>query len=98
MSYAYTQDVPIDATIYAKIRERLGSEPLAGLLVHLVVRRDDGTLRYIDVWESESACERAFEERIHPAVFGAFRELGFRPAGEPARTPLDVIEIRSGAA
>jgi hypothetical protein len=32
------------------------------------VRRPDGGLRYIDVWESEEDCARAFDERIHPAV------------------------------
>lgn len=91
--YAFEQPVPIDAAIYAKIRERLGDEPLEGLVVHLVVRAADGSLKYVDVWESEEACDRAFRERIHPAVAAVFREANFRPSGEPSRTPIDVIDV-----
>jgi len=92
--YAYTQDVPIDADVYQQIIDTLGSEPIAGSLLHLCVRRADGGLRYLDVWESEEACARAFEERIHPAVDAAFG--GARPAGEPVVHRLDVLHA-SGA-
>lgn len=92
MVYAYTQDVPIDAAMYQKIIDRLGPEPLAGNLLHLCVRRPDGGLRYIDVWESEQACAKAFDERIHPAVDAAFG--GQRPAAEPTVHHLDVLDAR----
>ncbi len=92
MVYAFTQDVPIDEPTYRKIMDRLGSEPLVGSLLHLAVRRDDGGLRYVDVWESEEACGRAFEERIHPAVGSVFKEMGFRPDGEPPVNRLDIID------
>jgi hypothetical protein len=92
MVYAYTQDVPIDEQTYRKIIDRLGPEPLKGALLHLAIRRPDGGLRYIDVWESEEMCTRAFEERIHPAVYGVFKDIGFRPDGEPSVSPLDVID------
>ncbi|HWO64203.1 MAG TPA: hypothetical protein VNO31_29645, partial [Umezawaea sp.] len=72
MVYAYVQDVPIGDELYRKVIDELGPEPLAGSLMHLCVRRPDGGLRYIDVWESEEACARAFDERIHPAVDTAF--------------------------
>lgn len=91
--YAYTQDVPIDQPTYERIVELLGPEPLRGSLLHLCVRRDDGGLRYLDVWESEDACARAFDERIHPAVDAA---LGGRRPGEPTVTHLDVVNA-SGA-
>ena len=91
--YSYEQDVPISEDVYAKIKAKLGPEPLDGLLVHIVVRRPNGQLKYIDVWESEAKCARAFEARIHPAVFGVFQEIGFRPEGEPAKTALDVVEV-----
>jgi hypothetical protein len=42
MTYAFTQDVPIDAAFYQRIVEGLGSEVPDGLVVHLVVERDDG--------------------------------------------------------
>jgi hypothetical protein len=92
--HAYIQDVPIGEELYARIRANLGTAPIPGLLLHLVVRRDGGLLRYIDVWESEAACDAAFETHIHPAVAAAFREAKFRPpGGEPPRTPLEVVEF-----
>jgi hypothetical protein len=90
--YAYTQDVPIEPELYARIIDELGPEPLSGSLLHLCVRRPEGGLRYIDVWESREACARAFEERIHPAVDRAFG--GARPAGEPEVHPLEVVDLR----
>jgi hypothetical protein len=92
MVYAYIQDVPIGPELYGKIIEEIGPEPLAGSLLHLCVRRADGGLRYIDVWESEQDCARAFDERIHPAVERAFG--GARPDGEPAVEHLDVLDAR----
>lgn len=90
MVHAYTQDVPIDEALYRRILDELGPEPLAGQLLHLCVRRPDGGLRYIDVWESEQACAAAFDERIHPAVDRAFG--GARPEGEPVVHRLEVID------
>jgi len=95
--YAFMQDVPINDELYAKIRANLGDEPLPGLLFHLVVRREDGLLRYIDVWESAEACGQTFEKRIHPAVFAAFKEAKFRPSGEPSRTEMPVVDLMVGA-
>lgn len=87
--YAYLQDVPIDESTYRRIIDLLGPEPLAGSLLHLCVRTPEGGLRYLDVWESEQACERAFGERIHAAVDAAFG--GARPPGEPTVHRLDVL-------
>ncbi len=89
MVYAYIQDVPIGEDLYRQIIAELGPEPLAGALLHLCVRQPDGRLRYLDVWESEQACTRAFEERIHPAVDAAFS--GQRPSAEPEVHRLDVL-------
>jgi hypothetical protein len=89
MTYAYIQDVPIGEELYHRIIDNLGPEPVSGSLLHLCVRQPDGTLRYIDVWESKQACTRAFEDRIHPAVNAAFG--GNRPAGEPTVHPLHVV-------
>ena len=94
MVYAYTQDVPIDEALYRRVLDELGPEPLAGSLLHLCVRRPDGGLRYVEVWESEEACARAFDERVHPAVDRAFG--GHRPDGEPVVTRLEVLHA-SGA-
>jgi hypothetical protein len=87
--YAYIQDVPIGEDLYRSIIDELGPEPIAGSLLHLCVRQPDGKLRYIDVWDSEESCTRAFDERIHPAVEAAFG--GQRPSGEPVVHRLDVL-------
>lgn len=90
MVYAFIQDVPIGEELYRKIMANLGPEPLLGQLLHLCVRQPDGRLRYIEVWESEQACARAFDERIHTAVDAAFG--GSRPQGEPEVHRLDVLD------
>jgi hypothetical protein len=87
--YAFVQDVPIGTELYWKIIDGMGREPLPGQLMHLCVRRADGGLRYIDVWASQEACDRAFDERIHAAVDGAFG--GKRPATEPTREVLEIV-------
>lgn len=89
MMYAYIQDVPIGEDVYRRIIDNIGPEPIAGSLVHLCLREADGRLRYIDVWESEEACTRAFEDRIHPSVDAAFG--GQRPATEPEVHRLNVL-------
>lgn len=95
MVYAWTQDVPIDADTYRRITELMGPEPMDGQVMHLAVHNPDGGLRYIDVWESQEQCDRAFDERVHPAVHAVFRETGRQfPSVEPPRTLLDVIEVR----
>ncbi len=95
MTYAFTQDVPIDTEMYGRITDALGPEPMDGLLLHLCVRNPDGGLRYIDVWESEEQCAAAFEQVVHPAVFPVLVERGALPTGgEPPRTPVDVVEVR----
>lgn len=94
--YAFIQDVPIKEDTYEKIRSALGPEPPEGLVVHLVLRREDGTLRYVDVWQDKASCDAAFRERIHPAVFSVFREVGFTPEGEPRREELPVVHVWLG--
>ena len=92
MTYAFTQDVPIDATLYKRILDGLGDEPPAGLMVHLALERPEGGLRYIDVWESEADWDRFAEERLHPVVQGLLSEAfrGQIPP-EPPRDRLPVI-------
>ncbi len=94
MTYAFTQDVPIDATIYQRILDRLGQEHPKGLLTHLAIALPEGGLRYLDVWESEQDWDRFAEERLHPVVHGLLREaFGDQLPPEPERTPLAVIHV-----
>lgn len=94
MVYAFSQDVPIDADLYRRIVDGIGPQPMDGLLLHLCVRTAEGGLRYIDLWESEEQCDRAFDQRIHPAVDAAFG--GHRPPVEPTVARLQLIDA-SGA-
>lgn len=48
------------------------------------------------MWESQEACDRAFEERIHPAVGSVLQEIGFRPAGEPDRRVVVAVDVLLG--
>lgn len=92
MPYAFTQDVPIDAATYARIRDGIGDEPPPGLIVHLAIERPEGGLRYITVWESEADSDRFSEERLHPVVHTMLRDVfGDDLPPEPERTPTTVI-------
>lgn len=94
MPYAFTQDVPIDAATYERIRAGLGEAPPPGLLVHLAVQLPGGGLRYYDVWESEEHCARFTDEQLHPVVHALLAEVfGEDLPPEPERTPLDVIHV-----
>jgi hypothetical protein len=90
--YAFTQDVPIDAGFYQRIADGLGPTPPTGLVVHLALERPEGGLRYLDVWESEEACERFVEDRLHPVVHALLAEIfGDQLPPEPPRTPISVV-------
>lgn len=94
MTYAFTQDVPIDSGFYSRIVAGLGDALPDGLIVHLAVERPEGGLRYIDVWESEAAWDRFAEERLHPVVHGLLGEVfGDDLPGEPERTVLPVVHV-----
>jgi hypothetical protein len=92
MTYAFTQDVPIDAAFYRRITDELGDVAPEGLVVHLAVELAEGGLRYTDVWESEQDWDRFVEQRLHPVVHGLLREVfGDDLPPEPEQTPLPVI-------
>lgn len=94
MTYAFTQDVPIDAAAYARITDTLGPEPPAGMLVHIALQRPEGGLRYIDVWESEEDCNRFTAERLHPAVGPVLHDVfGDNMPDEPERTPVAALHV-----
>lgn len=98
MSYAWTQDLPISAEMYGRIRDKLRSSNLDGLQAHMAIQADEGVIRYIDVWESREHFQRAMDQVIHPAVFSVFKELGVAPMAEPARNELSLIDFRTANA
>jgi hypothetical protein len=94
MTYAFTQDVPIDAAFYRRITDGLGPDVPKGMIVHMAVERPEGGLRYIDVWETEADWNRFVDERLHPVVHGLLSELfGDSLPPEPEQTPLAVVHV-----
>jgi hypothetical protein len=91
--YAFEQDVPINAEIHAQILDGLGDVTPEGLLAHIAIEREDGTLRYVDLWRSREDCDRFTDERLHPVVGRALAEAGIRPDGEPPRRQLTVVDL-----
>lgn len=92
--YAWTQDLPIDAGAYTEITDRIGDAEMPGAIVHIAIELPDGKLRYVDVWESEEACDAAFAAVIHPAVHPVLMSRNIVVDGEPPRIPLNVIDVR----
>lgn len=94
MTYAFTQDVPIDAGAYRRIIDGLGDEPPKGLIVHVAIERPEGGLRYVDVWESEDDWDRFAEERLHPVVHPLLSaRFGGDAPPEPERVPQRVLHV-----
>ncbi len=97
MTYAFTQDVPIDAAAYQRIVEGLGDDPPPGMVVHLAVELPEGGLRYIDVWATEADCDRFVQERLHPVVHRLLAEVfGEDLPPEPPQIPLPVVHTWVG--
>lgn len=96
MSYAFIQDVPADEAIYRQIRALLPAEAPAGLIAHVVVRRDAG-LRYVDVWETEAQWRRFQEEHVEPAVSQVLGALGIPHDHSMVRVEeIDVVDVWLG--
>jgi hypothetical protein len=94
MTYAFTQDVPIDAAFYKRIIDGLGDTPPEGLIVHIAAERPEGGLRYLDVWESEQDWDRFTEERLHPVVHPLLAEIfGNDLPPEPEQHPMHVLHV-----
>ena len=54
--YAFEQDVPINAAVYARIIEGIGADVPQGLMGHLAIEREDGHLYYLDLCETKADC------------------------------------------
>jgi hypothetical protein len=94
VTYSFIQDLPIDAAFYERISDGVGEEIPKGLVLHLVMERPEGGLRYLDVWESEADLDRFIDDRVHPVVHELLREVfGDEPPPEPERVPQSVIQI-----
>jgi hypothetical protein len=92
VTYAFTQDVPIDAAFYRRVVDGLGPAAPPGLITHLAIERPEGGLRYIDVWETEADWSRFVEQRLHPVIHALLTEVfGDDLPPEPEMTRISVI-------
>jgi hypothetical protein len=95
--YAWLQDVPIGRETYAKIVDRLGEQVPEGLQLHVALEREDGTLRYLDIWDDEASCDRFSEDRLHPAVGPVLAADNIHVTGEPTRVEVGVVHLWGSA-
>lgn len=96
MPYAFIQDVPINRAAYEEIRQRLGDNPPDGLIAHYAIEKEDGTIRYIDLWESEAKWDSFAESTLHPVVGPVLQRHNVHPEREPERVPIKVIDTWFG--
>ena len=95
MTYALEFEVPGDDTLYRRVKEAIGVEPPAGLLVHMVARTAEG-LRHIEVWDTADEHDRFHRERVEPAVHMVLRSMGFTELPPPPHdhVELDLIDLQ----
>ncbi len=96
MTYAFVQDVPINRQAYAEIKKGLGDNPPEGLIAHYAIEKEDRTLRYIDLWESEAHWDAFVEARLHPVVGPVLQRYNVHPEREPERVPITIIDTWFG--
>ena len=93
MPYAFLQRVPATEEIYAELREKLGADKPAGLIVH-VARTVDGGLEYTDVWENEAAWIAFRDGTLEPAVGEVLAGYGIPHTHEAVSSEqINVIDV-----
>jgi hypothetical protein len=90
VTYACSYEVPATIEMYREVRRLIGNEPPDGLVAHVVVRSEMG-IRYLEVWETESAWTRFRDERVEPAVCRVLSAAGFTDM--PPAPPVDQLEV-----
>jgi hypothetical protein len=91
--YAFSYEVPADEGIYRRVQAGLGDELPKGLIVMMVVKRDEG-LRHLGVWESKELFDRFQEERVGPAVAGVLAAIGVtEPPPPPEIEEMDLVDV-----
>ena len=96
MPYSCYYDVPGDERMYAQVKAEIGEEQPKGLVLHMVIKREDG-LRHFEVWESRQEWERFQQERVAPAVAKMLAAVGVtEPPPRPEAQEMELIDIRTG--
>ena len=89
MVHAFVMTPPAGEADYRRVVEEVGTAPIDGAVLHLCVRRPEGGVQYIEVWDSEEDFGRASSERFLPAVE---RALGPRPEA-PTIEAFEVVNM-----
>ena len=93
MPYACFYDVPGGERMYAQVKAQIGEEQPKGLVLHLVVKREEG-LRHFNVWESREEWERFQQERVAPAVAKVLATVGVtEPPPSPEVQEMELIDM-----
>ena len=94
MPYALEFEVPGDEALYRRVKDAIGDERPAGLLVHLVVKTATG-LRHVEVWNSIDEHERFHRDRVEPAVHTVLRSIGLTEMPPPhEHDVLDLVDLQ----
>ena len=97
MSYAYIRKAPFDLETHRAVRQQVGPEAPAGLLVHMVFLRG-GELEFIDVWESEQDWERFESKSLGPVIQAMQTQSRAEaaPTGSSS-TQIEVVDLLVGS-
>ena len=96
MPYAVEFEVPGDEALYGRVKDAIGDEHPAGLLVHMVVKTGGG-LRHIEVWNSIDEHKRFYRDRVEPAVHAVLQSIGLTEMPPPHdHDVLDLVDLHRG--
>ena len=96
MPYACFYDVPGDERMYVQVKAHIGEEQPKGLILHMVLKREDG-LRHFEVWESRQEWERFQQERVAPAVAKMLAAVGVKdPPPRPEAQEMELVDLTTG--
>lgn len=96
MPYSCFYDVPGDERMYAQVKAEIGEEQPKGLILHMVIKREDG-LRHFEVWESRQEWERFQQEWVAPAVAKMLATVGVtEPPPRPEAQEMELVDLATG--
>lgn len=98
MTYAFTQDVPGDAALWAQVEAEIGDRTPDGLVVHVVAAHEGG-LRHVGVWEDEDAWASYRTHVLEPAVDRVMARFGVTDVDHSrvVDVPIDVVDVLAPA-
>jgi heme-degrading monooxygenase HmoA len=87
MAWGFISDLPVTREQYDRVDQEIAEDP-EGLILHTASEKG-GSMRIVDVWESEEAYRRFERETLFPAL----QRAGVDTSGGPP--PLEGFEIHN---